>query len=151
MEKRRWLAWVIIGAWGIQLLMLWPLPQTIATSWDLPPDLAVDTERRLWSGWILRAVLAVLGLISGVLLLRLRRAWAPLFLASAGVYVFFYSQWFSFHAQALESWAAFLTRMSWLWLHPGLLFMTLVFPIFLVAVSICAFVDLAKRGGRHAI
>jgi hypothetical protein len=91
------------------------------------------------------------GLLSGVLLLKLSRKWALVFLASAGVYVFFYSQWFSFHAQALNSWSDFVSRFSWMWMHPGLLFMTLVFPIFLVVVSVYALVNLAKWGNGHAI
>lgn len=151
MEKRRWLAWTIIAAWVIQLLMLWPLPHAVANSWDLPPDLAVETEQRLWFGWVLRAVLAMFGLLSGVLLLKLSRKWALAFLASAGVYVFFYSQWFPFHAQALNSWSDFVARLLWMWMHPGLLFMTLVFPIFLVVVSVYALVNLAKWGNGHAV
>jgi hypothetical protein len=150
-NSRRWLAWAIIAIWSGQVVMLWPLPQHVATSWDLPPALAVEMEQRLWTGWVLRAALAVLGILSGVLLLKRHRSWALLCLVCAAVYVAYYSQWISFHAQALESWTNVLTRVSWAWMHPGFVFMTLVFPAFLVAVSVCALIDLFRQQPRNAI
>jgi hypothetical protein len=145
MKSRRWLAWALIAAWAVQVTMLWPLPQAIANSWDLPPSLATETEQRLWLGWIIRAVLAAFGLCAGLLLLKQSRRWAIFFIASAAVYVAFYSQWFSFHAHALDSWSSFLSRLAWMWTHPGLFFMTLLFPAFLVLVSPFAVVDLFRR------
>src|SRR5258706_6558987 len=98
MEKRRWLAWTIIAAWVVQLLMLWPLPHAVANSWDLPPEVAVETEQRLWLGWVLRAAVAIFGVLSGVLLLKPSRKWALVFLSSAGGHVFFFCPLFSFQA-----------------------------------------------------
>jgi hypothetical protein len=95
-----------------------------------------------------RAVLAVFGLLSGVLLLKLSQ-WALVFLASGGVYVFFYSQWFSFHAQALNSWSDFVSRFSWMWMHRPV-FMTLVSLFSGRGLRLCL-VNLAKWGNGHAI
>ena len=85
--------------------------------------------------------------ITGVLWGGGKEKWVWVYLASAVIYLAYFEVWIwlPFHIEPFVSGARIVDRASWLVGHPGLLYMTLLFPLFLVAVGILASMQLARR------
>jgi hypothetical protein len=157
MNKQRWIAVFVIGTWLFQIANLWPLPpQTAAemvTSLGTGMSEAIaEMETKLWLGWTIRLLLIPIGVLAGLLLYRQSQKWAGLYLGSAVAYLVYFRvwQWLPFHVKPLDSVARALDRVSWIVGQPELLFNTLLFPLFLVAVGTYASFELTRKRA-HAI
>lgn len=157
MNKHRWVALIVIGAWLAQIAYLLPLPSQTAAEMTASlgtevSEAIAEMEASMWLGWALRLLLIPIGVFAGLLLYRQNPRWAGVYLGSALVYLVFFRawQWLPFHAQPLESLPRTLGRVSLMVGNPGLLFTTLLFPLFLVAVGSFAFIELIRKRA-HAI
>ncbi len=156
MRIRAWLAIALIIGWALQTLNLWPLPSDVAAKMlaTTTPDNAsvvAAYETNLWIGWVVRAFLIPLGIVSGVLALRNHAKWpiAAIVVAIATLILFRAWQWWApIYAPLFGSFA--LDRAAWLARQPFLLFNTLIFPIILVASAIYGIREMRAKSS-HAI
>lgn len=152
MKALRWLAAAITLAWVIQVHVLWPLPNQAAAqvaaqiAAELGPSISTlpasaldDLNASIWVSWFIWAAVVPIGVLSGILALLNRPRWSWVFLVASSAYLVILCPWrlaYAIHAHAFRSFAIFVQHWSWVLTRPSLTFMTVVFPLFIIAVSI---------------
>ncbi|APV48325.1 hypothetical protein BWI17_00675 [Betaproteobacteria bacterium GR16-43] len=141
----RHLALAIILAWITQAYFLFPLPSDVvakmaAGSPEMPASVVASYEQNLWLGWFTRVALILFGVVAGILALRGSNKWPIVFLASAAAYLL-----------AAQPWQWLPSLGSWALQKPGLLYTSVVFPLFLIIVGAYALVKFSRRRNGHAV
>jgi hypothetical protein len=162
MNIPRWLAWAIIAAWSAQLTNLWPLPDDtiaqmaatlVASTESVPPSALDGLKASLWLSWILWLVIVPIGIAAGAMALGKRRRWFPVFLVASVAYLAILCPWgfaMTVHGGSFQSLSRFIDHASWVVLRPSLVFGTVVFPLFIIVLSIYL-VSVRLRARRHAV
>jgi hypothetical protein len=162
MNIPRWLAWSIVAAWCVHLRNLWPLPNEsiaqmaatlVPSTESLPPGALDGLETSLWISWVLWLLIVPAGIAAGLMALYRRRAWLPTFVAASAAYLLLLCPWslsVTIHGNSFQSFSRFIDHASWTLKQPSILFGTVFFPLFTVAILI--YLVAAKlRVREHAI
>ena len=148
MQSHQWLAWVIAAMWLGQAELLWPLPSALAgemstTLGGQGSEAVAQLAAHAWLSWVVRIVLISAGVASAGMLFRRRAQWRRVFLLAGVIFFVWFQPWIY--------WIDGPTT-TWMMRHPGWLFSTLIFPLFIAGVGAwVAISTFQHKGQSHAI